>query len=88
MVTEYYGARTNTGHIPNVFTRRIRKESDVGPAYVKTWEHWDRYCVGSGVPKNFLDEGMVMLLRLGLMRHGNGKIIGMYFRHQNLGSYC
>jgi hypothetical protein len=54
----------------------MREPGDPEPMYVKTWEQWERVCEMRGVPRDYLNEGMVRLMRLGLRRNGRGDIIG------------
>jgi hypothetical protein len=77
VVTEYCGPSSNKGNTPFDFTRRMRREDDPQPLYVKSWEQWDRYCESCGVPKTFLNNDMVNLIRLGLQRDEKGQIMGI-----------
>lgn len=70
-----------TEHLPRdgvlgrqVMTRRMRREGDTAPPYLKTWTQWDRYCGMYGVPRDFLCEDQIRLLRLGLPRCSDGWI--------------
>ncbi|KAI8937691.1 hypothetical protein NX059_005392 [Plenodomus lindquistii] len=56
------------------FTRRIRREGDPPPYFIKSWDSWARYCGMYGVPLNFLCEEHVELLRLGLPRDETGAV--------------
>ena len=58
------------------YTRRIRQHSDPPALYIKTWDHWDRYCGLYGIPLDFLSEGQVNLMRLGLPRTEKGTLCG------------
>ncbi|KAH7079010.1 hypothetical protein BKA63DRAFT_256198 [Paraphoma chrysanthemicola] len=55
-----------------VYTRRMRREGDPEPVYIKSWTQWRRVCDLYGVPRDFLDEGMVRLVGLGLGVDGEG----------------
>ncbi|KAJ4374198.1 hypothetical protein N0V83_002939 [Neocucurbitaria cava] len=69
-----------TERIPGVYrgrqyyARRMRQEDDPPPLYVKTWDHWRRYCDMYGIPHDFLCEGQIELMRLGLPRDQQGDI--------------
>lgn len=39
-----------------VYTRRMRREGDEEPMYVKSWEQWERMCDLRGVPRGWLGE--------------------------------
>lgn len=60
------------------FTRRMRKTDDAPPLYIKTWDHWGRYCDKYGVPHDFLSEEQIELMRLGLPRDAEGYICGKH----------
>ncbi|KAL1611905.1 hypothetical protein SLS60_000127 [Paraconiothyrium brasiliense] len=59
-----------------VMTRRMRKEGDAEPRWMKTKEGWEKYCDMYGVPYDFLSEDQVRLLRLGLPRREDGEVCG------------
>jgi len=59
-----------------VYTRRMRREGDRPPAYIKTWEQWERYCDLRGVSRDFLCKAQIELVRLGLGRDGKGEVCG------------
>lgn len=61
-----------------VYTRRMRHSSDPTPSYIKTWAHWDRVCDLRGIPRDFLCEKQIELMRLGLPRDAGGNIVGKY----------
>ncbi|CAO2657304.1 Nn.00g034300.m01.CDS01 [Neocucurbitaria sp. VM-36] len=56
------------------YTRRMRQADDPPPLYIKTWHHWRRYCDMYGLPQEFLSEGQIELMRLGLLRNEQGNI--------------
>ncbi|KAH7078313.1 hypothetical protein FB567DRAFT_132270 [Paraphoma chrysanthemicola] len=58
-----------------VYTRRMRRESDPEPAYIKSWTQWARVCEIYGIPGDFLGEGMVALVRLGLRYDAEGGVL-------------
>ncbi|KAH6538279.1 hypothetical protein HBI81_056180 [Parastagonospora nodorum] len=51
-----------------VYTRRMRRAGDMPPAYITTWKHWNRVCDSAGVPRDWLNEEYVELMKLGLPR--------------------
>jgi hypothetical protein len=59
-----------------VYTRRMRIPKDPPPAYIKTWQHWNHVCDSLGVPRDFLSEAQVELMRLGLPRNAQGELVG------------
>ncbi|CAN9294849.1 unnamed protein product [Alternaria alternata] len=59
------------------YTRRMRQQGDRPPIYIKTWDHWDRYCELYGVPPDFLSEYQVGLMRLGLPRTEKGALCAL-----------
>ncbi|KAF2632696.1 hypothetical protein BU25DRAFT_470593 [Macroventuria anomochaeta] len=67
-----------TERLPNnckeaqLFTRRMRQIRDPPPQYIKSWDHWKRYCDLCGAPHNFLCEKHVWLMRMGLPRSPDG----------------
>lgn len=63
-------------HGTQVYTRRMRREGDPGPIFIKDWAAWERYCEVYGVPKDFLCEGQVGIMREGLGRDEGGSICG------------
>lgn len=63
-------------HGMQVFTRRVRREGDPAPLFVKDWRVWERYCEVYGVPRDFLCEGQVGIMREGLGRDEGGSICG------------
>ena len=40
----YDPKRKGLGVPPPVWTRRLRRDDDPPPAYIKTWKHWQWYC--------------------------------------------
>ncbi|KAF2819977.1 hypothetical protein CC86DRAFT_398232 [Ophiobolus disseminans] len=60
-----------------VYTRRMRRDGDRKPGYVKTWEQWERYCELRGVPRDFMCDSQVGLMRLGLVRDGKGVVCAL-----------
>lgn len=61
-----------------VTTRRMRRRDDPPALYIKSWEHWYRYCELYGIPVDFLCEEQVALMRLGLPEFSNGKLCGTF----------
>jgi hypothetical protein len=59
-----------------VMTRRMRQQGDAPALYIKSWEHWYRYCELYGVPIDFLCEEQIELLRLGSPKSKDGRIHG------------
>jgi hypothetical protein len=59
-----------------VYTRRMRRDGDPPPMYIKTWKHWYNVCDQRGVPHDFLCVDQVELMRLGLPRDENDNICG------------
>ncbi|KAJ4357438.1 uncharacterized protein N0V89_002013 [Didymosphaeria variabile] len=59
-----------------VMTRRMRKEGDREPLWMKTQAQWERYCDMYGIPYDFLCEDQIRLLRLGLPRSNDGQLCG------------
>jgi hypothetical protein len=59
-----------------VYTRRMRRNGDPPPMYIKTWKHWYNVCDQRGVPHDFLCVDQVELMRLGLPRDENDNICG------------
>ena len=68
------------------YTRRMRQQGDRPPIYIKTWDHWDRYCELYGVPPDFLSEHQVGLMRLGLPRTEKGALCGRMIVIRRYGS--
>jgi hypothetical protein len=62
------------------YTRRMRRESDPPPLYIKSWDHWYRYCDMYGVPYDFLSEKQVEFMRLGLPRNEMGALCRTFSR--------
>ena len=58
------------------YTRRTRQAEDPPPLFIKTWDHWRTYCDMYGLPYEFLSEGQIELMRLGLPRDEQGNICG------------
>ncbi|KAH7405811.1 hypothetical protein DE146DRAFT_608776 [Phaeosphaeria sp. MPI-PUGE-AT-0046c] len=58
-----------------VYTRRMRRKGDPEPMYIKSWEEWERVCELRGVPKGWLSEEMVGLMRMGLPRDRKGNLV-------------
>ncbi|KAF1834149.1 hypothetical protein BDW02DRAFT_569291 [Decorospora gaudefroyi] len=56
------------------YTRRMRREDDAPPYYIKSWEHWERYCEMYGIPQDFLCKEQVELIRVGLPRDKKGML--------------
>jgi hypothetical protein len=65
-------------HGKHTYTRRMRRADDPPPAFIKTRQHWLRVCKLYGVPKDFLCEKQVRLMRLGLVRDGGGVLCGEF----------
>ncbi|KAF1365817.1 hypothetical protein EJ07DRAFT_50770, partial [Lizonia empirigonia] len=69
-----------TERLPNddngaqMFTRRMRRSNDPPPLYIKSWDHWKRYCELYGVSYDFLCEGHIRLIRMGLPRSSDGSL--------------
>jgi hypothetical protein len=61
-----------------VYTRRMRRPSDAEPVYVKTWAQWERVCDLRGVPRDYLSEEQVGLMRMGLARDAKGEVVGEF----------
>jgi hypothetical protein len=62
-----------------VYTRRMRGPGDPEPVYIKSWEDWNRVCVGYAVCRQeSLSEGQMALMRLGLPGDGKGEVCGMF----------
>jgi hypothetical protein len=59
-----------------VTTRRMRRYGDVPAPYIKSWDHWYRYCEMYGVPVDFLCEEQIRLMRLGLSKAGSVELHG------------
>lgn len=59
------------------YMRRMRRTEDVPPAYIKSWDHWRWYCDMYGVPHDFLCEGHIKLISLGLPQDENGLLGSM-----------
>jgi hypothetical protein len=59
-----------------VYTRRMRHTSDPPASYIRTWQHWSRVCDLRGIPRDFLCEKQIELMRLGLPRDTAGTIVG------------
>lgn len=57
-----------------IWTRRMRRDDDPPPAYIKSWEHWHRYCDLYGVPDGFLNLGMISMVRVGLKKTEDGML--------------
>jgi hypothetical protein len=55
----------------------MREPGDPEPVYVKSWEEWERVCDLRGVPRDYLCEGQVRLIRVGLKKNDMGNIAGM-----------
>ena len=66
--------RMNRGR--QYYTRRMRRADDLPPLYIKTWDHWRRYCDMYGIPHDFLSEVQIELIRLGLPRDREDSICG------------
>jgi len=71
-----------TEKIPNTkyaakeyYTRRMRRPDDQEPLYIKSWDHWKRYCDMYGVPCDFFCQEQIALMRLGLPRNVKGELI-------------
>ena len=62
-----------------VTTRRIRRYGDVPAPYIKSWDHWYRYCEMYRVPVDFLCEEQIRLMRLGLSKAGSVELHGTSF---------
>jgi hypothetical protein len=54
------------------YTRRMRRDDDAPPPYIKDWDHWRLYCDMYGIPYDFLCEEQVNFMRMGLPRNENG----------------
>jgi hypothetical protein len=61
-----------------LYTRRMRRGSDLLPQYIKSWDHWARYCDIYGIPHDFLSEEQVRLMRTGLPRAADGSSLCEY----------
>ncbi|KAF2476182.1 uncharacterized protein BDR25DRAFT_309618 [Lindgomyces ingoldianus] len=57
-----------------VMTRRMRRDDDPPPRFIKNLEHWKRYCEMYGIPEDFLCEAQIQLMRLGLPTNKNGSL--------------
>lgn len=64
---------------PQLYTRRMRRTDDPPPQYVKSWDHWVRYCDIYGVPHDFLCEEQVRLMRMGLPTAADGSVCSGYY---------
>lgn len=69
-----------------VYTRRMRRAGDFPPAYITTWVQWNRVCDLSGVPRDWLSQDMVELMRMGLPRDEGGNVVGSYLSREVHGS--
>lgn len=69
------------------YTRRMRRVSDGPSSYIKTWDDWYRVCDLRGMPRDFLCEEQVELMRLGLPRDGDGNLLGKCFQVLSLSSH-
>ncbi|KAF1913596.1 hypothetical protein BDU57DRAFT_404914, partial [Ampelomyces quisqualis] len=58
-----------------VYTRRMRRAEDAGPKYITSWAQWKRVCELRGVPQDWMSRAMISLMRLGLHRDKEGKLI-------------
>lgn len=82
-----------TERLPNdckrnqLFTRRMRRTDDPPPQYIKSWSHWKRYCLLYDVPDDFLSEGQVRLLRMGLSRSPDGLLCSEFSNVQTFYLY-
>ena len=57
------------------YTRRMRRPGDHESLYIKSWDHWIRYCDMYGVSYDFLCEEQIALMHLGLHRNAKGRIM-------------
>lgn len=62
-----------------VMTRRMRQYGDAPAPYIKSWDHWYRYCDMYGVPIDFLCEEQITLMRLGLSKADSMRLHGTSF---------
>lgn len=69
-------ALPNDGKGMQTYTQRIRRRNDSPPLYIKTWDHCEHYCDIYGIPHDFLSEGQVRPMHVGLPRDNDGFIIG------------
>jgi hypothetical protein len=60
----------------SVITRRMRRYDDAPAPYIKSWDHWYRYCEMYGVPLDFLCEEQITFMRLGLSKAGSVRLHG------------
>ncbi|KAH7402691.1 hypothetical protein BKA66DRAFT_390198, partial [Pyrenochaeta sp. MPI-SDFR-AT-0127] len=58
----------------NYYTRRMRRNDDLPPTYIKSWDHWRWYCGVYGIPDDFLCEEQIRLMSLGLPRDQSGSL--------------
>ena len=63
----------------SVMTRSMRQCGDAPAPYIKSWDHWYRYCEMYGVPFDFLCEEQITLMRLGLLKAGSVILHGTFF---------
>lgn len=90
-----------TGRLPHQdrgctwYIRRARDARDREPYFIKTWEHWNRYCDLYGTPHDFLCADHLTLLYLGHRKDQHGNLcvpphFPLYPEPQPLGqgSYC
>jgi hypothetical protein len=61
-----------------VYSRRMRIPSDPLPIHIKTTEHWNHVCDLQGVPRDYLCERHIELMRLGLPRDAQGRLTGAH----------
>ncbi|PVI06632.1 hypothetical protein DM02DRAFT_724298 [Periconia macrospinosa] len=57
-----------------IMTRRMRKEGDRPPVFIKTQAEWERYCQVNRVPTWLFMDKSLLLLNLGLERDENGDV--------------
>ncbi|KAF2709522.1 hypothetical protein K504DRAFT_476808 [Pleomassaria siparia CBS 279.74] len=57
-----------------VATRRMRRVDDPPALFIKSWEHWYRYCEMYGIPGDFLCAEQVAFMRSGLRTSGDGSV--------------
>jgi hypothetical protein len=74
VVTEKLPSTTPQGK--EYYTRRMRRVGDQPTFYIKSWDHWDRYCTMYGVPLDFLSEDHINLICMGLPRDEQGALCG------------
>jgi len=59
------------------FTRRMRSEGDPPALFIQSWDAWNRYRALRGIPREFLSEEQITLMRLGLPRNAAGQLCRM-----------